>query len=263
MGKYINDIAVSEYGDRQQVPIIFIHGFPYNSTMWEQQIKRLKEEYYCVAYDIRGLGETPPGYGQFTIEMFVDDLFAVIDGLGLDRPVITGFSMGGYITLRAVEREPDRFRGIILCDTKAEADDDAGKLKRANAIKSINTNGMETFASNFVPMTFSEDAPQRIPETYNTILEQAKAESPIGVKGSLLAMAARTDTTQSLGDIRVPTLLLVGEQDTLTPPSVMQQMHNRISGSEIILVPEAGHMAPLENPEVFTHSIEDFLTKLL
>ena len=263
MEKYVNGIAVHEHGNRQQLPIIFIHGFPYNSKMWEQQIKRLKGQYYCVAYDIRGLGQTSPGDGLFTIEMFVDDLFAVIDSLDLGRPVIAGFSMGGYIALRAVEREPDRFRGIILCDTKSEADDDAGKLKRANAIKVINTDGMEKFVSDFVPMTFSKNAQQRIPETYNAILEQAKMESPIGVKGCLLAMASRTDTTKSLDDIRVPTLLLVGEHDALTPPAVMQAMHERIGGSQMILVPGAGHMAPLENPEVVTQGIEDFLTKSL
>ncbi len=261
MGKYVNGIAVYEYGDKKQTPLIFIHGFPYNSTMWSQQIKKLKESYYCVAYDVRGLGDTPPGDGQFTMEMFVDDLFSVIDGLDLEKPVIAGFSMGGYIALRAIEREPDKFLALILSDTKSEADDDAGRLKRANAINTIDKEGMDKFASDFVPMTFGQNAPQQIQETYNAILEQAKKESPIGVKGCLLAMAARTDTSLVLGNIQVPTLLLVGEQDTLTPPTVMQQMHERISNSEMITIPGAGHMTPIENPEVVTQSIQDFLAK--
>lgn len=261
MGKYVNGIAVSQQGDKQQTPIIFIHGFPFNSTMWAQQIKRLKDSYYCVAYDVRGLGETPPGDGQFTMEIFVDDLFSVIDGLELEKPVIVGFSMGGYIALRAMEREPERFRALILCDTKAEADDDAARLKRASAINVINCDGAEQFASDFVPMAFGDDAPQMIPEIYNSFLERAQAESAIGVKGCLLAMAARTNTTRALGDIQVPTLLLVGEDDALTPPSVMQQMHNQINGSEIITVPAAGHMSPVENPETVTQSIQEFLSK--
>jgi 3-oxoadipate enol-lactonase len=261
MEKYVKGIAVHEYGDRNKVPIIFIHGFPFNSTMWAQQIKILKEQYYCVAYDVRGMGETPPGDGQFTIEMFVDDLFAVSDGLDLEWPIVAGFSMGGYIALRAVEREPERFRALILADTKAEADDDAGRLKRANAISSINKDGVEQFVSDFVPLAFSETARQNIPETYNLFLERAQTESPIGVKGCLLAMAARTDTTGSLADIRIPTLLLVGEHDTLTPPEVMRQMQDRISGSAIVHVPKAGHMAPLENPEFVTQGIEEFLEK--
>jgi 3-oxoadipate enol-lactonase len=261
MEKYVKGIAVHEYGDRNKVPIIFIHGFPFNSTMWAQQIKILKEQYYCVAYDVRGMGETPPGDGQFTIEMFVDDLFAVSDGLDLERPIVAGFSMGGYIALRAVEREPERFRALILADTKAEADDDAGRLKRANAISSINKDGVEQFVSDFVPLAFSETARQNIPETYNLFLERAQTESPIGVKGCLLAMAARTDTTGSLADIRIPTLLLVGEHDTLTPPEVMRQMQDRISGSAIVHVPKAGHMAPVENPEFVTQGIEEFLEK--
>jgi pimeloyl-ACP methyl ester carboxylesterase len=261
MGKYVNGIAVYEHGDRTKTPIIFIHGFPYNSTMWSQQIKRLKENYYCIAYDVRGLGETPSGDGQFTMEMFVDDLFSIMDSLDLDRPIIAGFSMGGYITLRAVEREPDRFRAIILCDTKAEADDDAGRIKRAGAITAIDKEGIEEFASGFVAMTFSDDAPQRISEAYNATLEQAQKESPIGVKGCLLAMAARTDTSSVLDTVQVPTLLLVGEQDTITPPEVMQTMHDKIKDSEIVTIPGAGHMTTIENPEVVTQSIEEFLSK--
>ena len=262
MEKYVNGIAVKEYGDRHQPPIIFIHGFPFNSGMWEQQIKQFKEQYYCIAYDIRGLGMTPAGEGQFTLEMFVDDLFAVMDGLKLKTAVITGFSMGGYITLRAMEKEPDRFRGLILCDTKAEADDDAGRLKRAGAIKSIDTDGVEQFVSSFVPMTFCDDAPQRIPDIYNNTLEQAKAAPPTGVKGCLLAMAARTDTTASLSNISIPTLLLVGEDDIITPPAVMQDMHKRINGSEMITVPGAAHMAPVEQPEIINQAIAEFLSGL-
>ncbi len=261
MGKYVSGMAVSEHGDKQKVPLIFIHGFPYNSTMWSQQIKRLKENYYCIAYDIRGLGETPPGDGQFTMEMLVDDLFAVMDGLDLDRPVLAGFSMGGYIALRAMEREPERFRALILCDTRSGADDDAGRLKRAGAISVINRDGMDQFASDFVPMAFSANAPERIPDVYNSFLERAQAESPIGVKGCLLAMAARTDTTSTLENIRIPTLLLVGEEDGITPPEMMQQMQGQIHGAELVTVPEAGHMTPVENPEVVSQSIEEFLVK--
>lgn len=261
MGKYVNGIAVYEHGDRNNPPVIFIHGFPYNSTMWSQQIKKLKESYYCIAYDVRGLGDTPPGDGQFTIEMFVDDLFSVMDSLDLDKPIVTGFSMGGYITLRAIEREHDRFRAVILCDTKSEADDDTGRIKRAGAISTIDKEGVEKFASDFVPMTFGDDAQQQIPETYNTTLEQAKNESPIGVKGCLLAMAARTDTTAALGNIGIPTLLLVGEKDTLTPPSVMKDMHEKIAGSDMVTIPKAGHMSPLENPEAVTQNIQEFLSR--
>jgi pimeloyl-ACP methyl ester carboxylesterase len=263
MGKYVNGIAVYEHGDRSNTPVIFIHGFPYNSSMWSQQIKRLKESYYCIAYDVRGLGDTPPGDGQFTMELFADDLFSVMDGLDLDKPVVVGFSMGGYIALRAVEKEQDRFRSLILCDTKSEADDDAGRIKRAGAISTIDKDGVELFASSFVPMTFGDDAPQQIPETYSSILEQATNESPVGVKGCLLAMAARTDTTSTLTNIQIPTLLLVGEEDTLTPPSVMQAMHEKISNSELITVSGSGHMTPIEKPEIVTQNMEDFLSRAI
>lgn len=262
MERQINGMTVHEHGDRQGTPIIFIHGFPFDSRMWQQQIAHLKDSYHCSAYDIRGLGKSPAGDGQFSMEMFVDDLFAVMDGLELKPAIIAGFSMGGYITLRAIEREPNRFRAIILCDTKAEADDNAGKIKRAQGVKAINSYGADKFATAFVPLAFAQGARQRIPEIFNAILEQAVSATPTGVKGCLLAMAGRTDTTAFLSSINVPTLLVVGEQDAITTPDVMQSMHQMISGSELVTISEAGHMAPVEQPEIVNQAIADFLDKL-
>ncbi len=262
MEKYVNGIAVKEYGDKNQPPIIFIHGFPFSSGMWEQQIKQFKEQYYCITYDIRGLGKSPIGDGQYTMEMFVDDLLAIMDGLELNQAIIAGFSMGGYITLRAIEREPERFSALILCDTKSEADDNAGKIKRAQGVKAVNSYGAEKFATAFVPLAFAQGARQHIPDIFNATLEQAAATSPEGIKGCLLAMAGRTDTTKFLSDISVPTLLVVGEQDAITPPDVMQMMHERINGSELVTIEEAGHMAPVEQPEIVNQAIGDFLSKL-
>ena len=262
MVRQINSMAVYEHGNRQGTPIVFVHGFPFNSQMWEHQVEYLKDQYHCITYDIRGLGESPVGDGQFTMEMFVDDLFAIMDEFQLKHPIIAGFSMGGYITLRAVEREPDRFRALILCDTKSEADDNAGKIKRAQGVKAVNNYGAEKFATAFVPLAFAEKARQRIPVIFNSTLTQAAAASPEGIKGCLLAMAGRTDTTEFLSNINVPTLLVVGEQDAITPPDVMQAMHEKIKGSEFVTIAEAGHMAPVEKADEVNRAIGDFLSKL-
>jgi len=262
MERQINGLTVYQHGDQQNLPVIFIHGFPFDSRMWEQQISHLQDQYHCISYDIRGLGKSPAEDGQFTMEMFVDDLFTIMDKLKLNRPIITGFSMGGYITLRAAEREPQRFGGIILCDTKADADDNTGKLKRAQGVKAINKYGAKKFATAFVPLAFAEGARQRIPDIFNTTLEQAASSTETGVKGCLLAMAGRTDTTGFLGHINVPTLLLVGELDDITPPNVMRAMHEQIKGSELVTVPGAGHMTPVEQPEIVNRAIGGFLLKL-
>ncbi len=125
----INNLSVFTFGNNNNKPIIFVHGFPFDHRMWDSQIEELSRDYYCITYDIRGLGESPAGNGQFTMESFVDDLETIIDELKLKLPVLCGLSMGGYISLRAMERMEKRFRALILCDTKALADDNTGKLK--------------------------------------------------------------------------------------------------------------------------------------
>jgi Predicted hydrolases or acyltransferases (alpha/beta hydrolase superfamily) len=125
--------------------------------MWKAQIDELSKNYFCVTYDIRGLGESPVGDGQYTMESFVDDLEIIIDKLKLDKPVICGLSMGGYISLRALERMQDKFSATILCDTRSEADNNEGKLKRAAAIKRINTEGLAPFAKDFITNCFGDN----------------------------------------------------------------------------------------------------------
>ncbi len=259
----INSLSVNEFGSREKVPILFVHGFPYDYTMWVNQIKTLQNDYYCVAYDVRGLGESYVGDGQYTMEAYVHDLYSVMDGMKLDRPILCGLSMGGYISLRAVEKERSRFRGLILVDTKADPDDNSGKLKRAAAIDQINVKGLSSFVDDFVPLCFAPETPHEKSNMYNNVLSKSKKHDPIGVKGAIFAMLSRTSTFEKLNEIDIPTLLLVGEYDTLTPPSVMKKMSGEINKSKIFTVPKAGHMTPLENPEFVNNKIKEFLKDFL
>lgn len=257
-----NNLAIFQTGDENKKAIIFIHGFPFDRNMWEHQVEVFKKDYRCVSYDIRGLGASPAGDCQVTIESFVDDLFALIDDLGLEKPALCGLSMGGYIALRAVERDEDRFGALILCDTKAEADNNDGKLNRAKGIKEINLNGVEDFAGNFVLKCFSDNFIKDKRDQYEEVLNRAKRSAPAGVKACLLAMAARTDTTGYLPKIKIPVLLICGELDRLTPPDVMMTMGDKIPHSEFVLVPEAGHVSPVENPGAFNKALKNFLVKI-
>lgn len=262
MKEIINGLSVFLEGNNKNQSIIFIHGFPYDHTMWKAQIDELSKNYLCVAYDIRGLGESPAGDGQFTMESFVDDLEIVVDELNLDKPVICGLSMGGYITLRALERMQDKFSAAILCDTRSEADNNEGKLKRAAAIKRINTEGLAPFASDFIKNCFADEFKTNKQTELNQIIEKSSGFNPIGVKGCLLAMLSRTDTTQSLSNIKIPTLLICGERDSLTPPSVMKEMFHKIPNAEFVEIKNAGHMTPIENPDEVNNAIKSFLNKL-
>ncbi|MBE0570556.1 MAG: alpha/beta fold hydrolase [Ignavibacteriaceae bacterium] len=261
MKKIINDLPVYLYGNNESKTIIFVHGFPFDHTMWQTQIDEFSKDYKCVSYDIRGLGESPAGNGQFTMESFVDDLETILDELKLNRPILCGLSMGGYISLRALERMQEKFSAAILCDTRSEADNNEGKLKRAAGIKRINKEGLAPFAKEFIANCFGEVFKQNKKEGLQKIIEKSTKFNPIGVKGCLIAMLSRTDTTISLSKIKLPTLIICGEQDALTPPPVMKDMFHKINKADFVEVPNAGHMTPIENPQMVNSAIRDFLAK--
>lgn len=257
----VNGLKVFTRGNKNDRAIIFVHGFPYDHTMWDYQIDELKENYYCITYDIRGLGQSYIGDGQYTMEAFVWDLYSIMDDLHIENPLLCGLSMGGYISLRAVEKEPERFSGLILCDTRSEADNNDGKITRSNAIDKINVAGVETFVKDFVPKCFHAKSPTRLQEMYERIFATTMRQNSIGVKGGLLAMLSRRDITDSLKGFKIPTLVLVGKQDALTPPNVNRAMAKKIKRSKFYIVPKAGHMAPLENPKFVNDKIKKFLAK--
>ncbi len=258
----VNGLSVNAEGDKNNQAVIFLHGFPFDSHMWHNQIERLKDNFYCVAYDLRGLGESPAGDGQFTMEMFVDDLFAVIKEMQLNKPVICGLSMGGYIALRALERDQHAFKAAILCSTKSEEDDNAGKLKRAAGVAAINKEGVEKFCEGLLPNTFSDISITESKEVYDDTMTRAKKSSPLGVKGCLIAMAGRTDTTDFLPKLELPALVLAGSIDKIAPAEGMRGMAEKIKNSDFGAAPRAGHMTPVENPDFVCDMMEGFLKKL-
>ena len=255
----LNNLALFLSGENKNKSIIFVHGFPFDHYMWDEQVEELSKDFYCIAFDIRGLGESPAGDGQFTIESFVDDLENIIDGLELKKPVLCGLSMGGYISLRAVERMENKFSAVILCDTKSLPDNDEGKIKRADGVKMINNKGIEDFVNQFVPNCFSERFIREHKPEYERVLSRSKNSNAIGVKGCLLAMAARTDTSSYLSKISIPTLIICGTEDKLTPLEVMKSMAAKIKNSKYISVEGAGHMTPVEKPGIVNKAIKEFL----
>lgn len=264
MNANINGINLffEDTGPRNALPVIFLHAFPLSSAMWSGQVAALSDRYRVVTMDVRGFGRSVDPTGQYTLEIFVDDLVSLMDHLGLQQAVLCGLSMGGYIALRTTERAPDRVCGLVLCDTRSEADSNEARLKRGDAIKAIRFAGLPGFAAKFVQQVFAPVTIERQPELVRQARSWIESNQPSGVCGALLAMAARTDTTGALGIIRTPTLVLAGDQDALTPPSVAQAMAARIAGAECHAIPDAGHMSNLENPAVFNARLREFLDRL-
>ncbi|HKB88004.1 MAG TPA: alpha/beta hydrolase [Ignavibacteriaceae bacterium] len=257
-----NGISIFVEGDEGKTPVLFVHGFPFDHRMWNNQVSKLSSNYFCVTYDIRGLGDSDPGDGQYTIESFVDDLEMVVKEMVISSPVLCGFSMGGYISLRAAERLQSKLSGLILCDTKSGADNNEGKINRALGIKKINTEGAKRYVEDFIPNCFCEYSLENKKELVKDLILRSGYFSAAGIKGCLLAMAGRTDTTESLSKLEVPALVLCGEEDNLTPPDVMMGMSDKIHNSEFYIIPKAGHLSPLENPDAVNKHIENFLRKV-
>ena len=255
-------MSYMERGLPQGVPVVFIHGFPFNHTMWDPQMKALPNHYRAITYDIRGHGESAVGDGQYSIEFFVDDLLALLDHLVIEKTILCGLSMGGYIALRAYERFPDRIRALILCDTKSEADTNEARLKRSAIVRSVKTAGVGPFADDFAKLVFAPQSFHTHPEAVEAIKSAIRANSPIGISGAALALGIRTDTTAVLSRINVPTLVLVGEHDALTPPAVSEALQRQIPNAELHVIPSAGHMSNLENPAEFNRHLIEFLNRL-
>jgi pimeloyl-ACP methyl ester carboxylesterase len=254
-------IEYVDTGNRNDMPVVFMHGFPFSHEMWAPQLGPTAHSHRAIAYDIRGHGMSEIGDGQYTIDGHVDDLFAFLDLLSIKECVAVGLSMGGYITLRAMEREPGRFKGAVLCDTKSEADTNEAKAKRFETMKAVKRGGSAEFAEGFARAVFWEGTFASQPEVVASIKRVIARTPPLAISGTLLALAARTDTTPSLAAISVPTLILVGEHDTVTPPAASRAMHERIPGSHLHLIPAAGHMSNLENPGAFNEHLLAFLKR--
>ena len=199
---------------------------------------------------------------KYTFEFFVDDLIALLDHLRLDKVALCGLSMGGYIALRAIERNPERFRALILCDTTSNADSNEAKLRRAASMKTVKRAGVVAYAQEFLKTVLTPQNVQNKLDLVRSVTSMIESNSPVGICGTLLALAGRTETTQSLPRIHVPTLILVGEQDKITPPELSEKMHALIPNSKLQIVPNAAHLSNLEKPKEFNGNIRSFLREL-
>ncbi len=253
------DLVVRTAGPADGVPVVLLHGFPFGLAMWDPQVAALEGRYRVVAYDGRGHGGSGTGDGPFAFEDLVDDLLGVLEGQGIDGAVLVGLSMGGYVALRFAEREPARVRALVLADTKSDADGDAAKLKRAGGLRLLRAGGSKAFAESSLRTLLAFETIRSRPEIVAKTRGMMEACPAAGIGANLLAMAGRTDTTGSLGRIAVPTLVLVGEKDGLTPPSDAKALASRIPGARLVEIPGAAHLSNLEDPEAFNAALLSFL----
>jgi 3-oxoadipate enol-lactonase len=257
----VNNLSVcyNDEGPGDAPVIIFIHGFPFNKSMWNAQVEALENNYRVISYDIRGHGGSDEGEEVFSIELFVDDLLRLMDALKIKNTMLCGLSLGGYIALNAVEHYPKRFNSLILCDTNCSADTPEAKVKRTKAIVGISKNGLEKYADESVNNLFAPESFSTIKEEIAEVRAMILKTSKESVCNTLHALSVRLETCDTLPDIKVPVLILVGKKDKITPPSAAQLMHEKIKGSILHIVNHSGHLSNIENPYDFNEQLRSFV----
>jgi 3-oxoadipate enol-lactonase len=245
------------------IPVIFIHGFPFDKSSWQPQMDYLKNTHRVIAYDIRGFGKSGRGDEKLSIGLFADDLIRLMDLLRIKKAIVCGLSMGGYILLNAINRYPDRFEAIILSDTQCIPDTDEAKEKRYSTIKQIESNGLIEFAAGYVKNVFCENSLTDKKEIVKKIQNIILSTSQQTITETLKALVQRWETCSSSENIAVPTLILCGKEDKVTPITQSQLLNRNIPSSAIHIVENAGHMSNLEQPEQFNRHLYSFLSGVL
>lgn len=238
-------------------PVLLVHGFPFSSSMWEPVGRRLVEGgHKLLIPDLRGFGKST-GAAVSSLGTFADDLLRLLDTLWVTGALPwVGFSMGGYVALEAWRRRPDRIGALALIDTRAGADDDAARAAREVTAARVEREGSVVVADAMLSKLFSPAASAAQRQAAHGSMAAA---SPAAVAGALRAMAARPDSTATLPTIKVRTLVVVGAQDAITPPSDAEILAQGIPGARLRVVKDAGHLAPLEQPEAVAEALLEFL----
>jgi len=257
----VNDINVSynDEGPKKAPVIIFIHGFPLNKSMWDKQSEKLKGSYRVIAYDIRGHGDTDLGAIDFSIDLFAQDLIDFMDALKIEKTMLCGLSMGGYIALNAIEKHPNRFSALILSDTNCTADSSEAKENRIKTIEGIKENGVKKLADGLIPKLFAPESFKTYSEGIAVVKELIVKTPKQSLYNSLHAMANRKETCSKLPEIKIPVLIIVGKEDKITPPEAANAMHEKIKDSSLQIIPNAGHLSNLENQEDFNNQLKKFI----
>jgi len=255
--------AALEYEVRGDGPgVVLLHAFPLGMFMWDAQFDALAGDHRTLGFDARGFGGTAPDDVPLTMERIADDAAALLGFLGIETAVVVGCSMGGYAAFAFVRRHPERLAGLVLQDTRAGADTPEARANRTALAERVLAEGAGAAADAFLPKLVGETTHRERPDLVASLRERILATSPAGIANALHGLGARSDSTDTLALVRVPTLVVVGEEDVLTPPAEAEAMAAAIPGSRLERIPRAGHLSNLENPEAYDRALRGFLVDL-
>ena len=245
--------------------MLFLHAFPLNKSMWNGEMTTLlsEERYRLVCLDWPGFGESDIVSQVSTMDMLADDVAGLMDMLGMQDAVLCGLSMGGYVAFAFLRKYPQRVKALILADTRPAADTDEAKANREHVARLAEEQGIEAIADLQVPKLLAEYTLQHHPEVELRVRQMIAATTQQGIAAAARGMAERLDSTDLLAGITCPTLVIVGEQDALTPPAMAQEYAAQIPNAQLVTIPQAGHLSNLEQPEAFVQLVSSFLQSVV
>lgn len=237
-------------------PVVLLHAFPLNAAMWTLQAGALAPR-KVLSPHFPGFGGRPPGVAD--LDAFARAVLGDMDASRIERAVVVGLSMGGYVAFRLHALAPERVAGLVLADTRAGADDEAGRARRADQAARARREGLGWLADAMVPALLGETTRRERPDVVARVRELVMQAHPEGVARALDAMRGRPDSSSRLREIRVPVLVIVGEEDTLTPPAESRKIAEGVPDGRLVVLPGAGHLTNLEAPEAFHAALEEWV----
>jgi 3-oxoadipate enol-lactonase len=254
-------LSVTEAGSG--APLVLLHAFPLNARMWEPQLTALPAGWRGVAPDLRGFGRSARGATPARhIGDHASDVLALVDALGAGPVVLAGVSMGGYIAFECWRRRPSAIRGLVLADTRAEADSDDARARRLTMQGLASREGTGAVVEAMLPGLLGATTQTADPHLAVQVREWAMETAAEGVVDALEVLRTRPDSRSTLSTITCPTLVLVGQEDTLTPPDLSRVIADGIAGATLVEIPRAGHLANVEQPDAFTAALSTWLGAL-
>ena len=258
----VNGRAVRFFEGGKGRPLVLLHAFPLSAAMWQEQIDRVPDGWRFVAPDFRGFGATPADAGvPATMDDYARDVLGLMDALEIESAVIGGLSMGGYVTFALFRLAPERFAGVVLADTKAPPDSADARAGRRAMAETVRTAGVRAVVDALLPRLVGETTRRDRPHVLARVRELMERNSAAGIDAALHALMTRPASTPDLGRIRCPALVIVGQEDTLTPQGEAELLASSIAGAELVVVPRVGHLANLEAPQEFSDALAAFLAR--
>lgn len=239
--------------------VIFIHGSPFNKSVWDLQTEVIKNNFRVIAYDLRGHGATNRPSGEFTIDLLTSDLISLMDHLGIEKAILCGLSLGTYIALDAIEKHPERFNGLVLSGAQCITDTAETITERNSRIEKLNTKGIDAFVEESIRLFFGSRSFISRKEEVRSVRNMMLATTPESITGSFKALDNRKEYCSRLNEINVPVMLLMGREDMITPVSVARNVQENIKGAVMHVIEYAGHLANLENTHAFNEHLKKFI----